>query len=125
MIGSWKLNVLFGGIAFIFGFFLSLVNNMWLTSLFRALIGFILFWGLGYVVRFILFQLGTRKSGDNQHADKNGNESEFTVETKPDESVNTVSNQAVSDGKELKDEASFQAIPLHALHKGKTEEQSN
>ncbi|WP_251554681.1 hypothetical protein [Neobacillus muris] len=52
-----KTPILLGFTAFVISFFVSLLHNTWAMALFRSVIGFVLFFILGLVVRFILNQI--------------------------------------------------------------------
>ncbi|RED66052.1 hypothetical protein [Cohnella lupini] len=57
MIGSWRLNVAFGGFGGILTFLISLSNNPLSTTLMRSLYAFLVFTAIAFVVRFVLSQL--------------------------------------------------------------------
>lgn len=109
MSGSWRINAFLGLIAFIFSYFLSSINNTWQTSLFRAVIGFILFFIAGYLVRLILHQPETESQQPKQNLPKYRSKEE---------------NQTNDTPEVTKDESTFQAVSLNALHDRKGEDQS-
>ena len=104
---NWKLNAILGLTAFLLTYLFSITNNMWPTSLFRACIGFLIFFILGYVLRLVLNQLIIKKSSSSDNEDHLMEGSNTDLETK---------NQ----GDELLEE-SFQQIPLTGLHSGGTD----
>jgi len=59
MIGNIKINVWFGVFGFLITFLFSLSNNLWTTSLVRGCLGFILWFALAFLLRFILGVLAT------------------------------------------------------------------
>ncbi|WP_322922762.1 hypothetical protein [Paenibacillus campi] len=59
MIGNIKFNVWFGVLGFLITFLFSLGNNLWTTSLVRGCLGFILWFALAFLLRFILGVLAT------------------------------------------------------------------
>ncbi|MNB64149.1 hypothetical protein D3C81_63280 [compost metagenome] len=54
MIGTILLNIICGLLGFAFTFLISLQNNLILTSLYRGLFGFILWFLLAFVLRWVL-----------------------------------------------------------------------
>ncbi|MDQ0193466.1 hypothetical protein [Paenibacillus wynnii] len=54
MIGNILLNVLFGLIGFVLTFLVTLGNNLLMTSLIRGFFGFILWFMLAFVLRWVL-----------------------------------------------------------------------
>lgn len=97
MVANWGFNACLGLTALGLTFFFSWQNNTWQTSLFRALIGFILFFLLGYLFRMLLFLIGSKKDG------RTGSVSEL------DTNVNIVL--------EVDKDVAFQPVPLTSLHK--------
>ncbi len=59
MIGNIKINVWSGVLGFLITFLFSLGNNLWTTSLVRGCLGFILWFALAFLLRFILGVLAT------------------------------------------------------------------
>jgi len=57
MIGSWRLNVGFGGFGALLTFIFSLSNNPLGTTLLRSLYAFLVFAAIAFVVRIVLGQL--------------------------------------------------------------------
>lgn len=94
MIRTWKLSSVIGLVAFILTYWLSIYNNTWQTALFRACIGFLLFfiWGLGF--RFILQSI--MQSGQKGNSFDEGIDNEMTEQSEV--------------------EGSFQELSLEALH---------
>ena len=81
------------------------MNNTWQTSLFRAGIGFLLFFTVGYLLLFVLHQILQKKvslSSNDKVAEEG--KPEFEQEKQLVEGP--------------MDESAFQAIPLQALHSG-------
>lgn len=104
MISNLKVNIILGFITFLFTYLFSIVNNTWQTSLFRALLGFLLFFILGFIVLFILGLIGAKKQENSDDSlFKKGHLNEETVQKKNDEI-------------ELKSEPGFQSIGLDSLH---------
>lgn len=106
MVANWGINAILGLTAFLFTYFFSLVNNTWQTSISRAGIGFLLFFILGYIFRFVLYQIALKKTLDL--IQKKSREEENKQEEKRKSHVEEVTM----------DEPSFQAIPLRSLHNG-------
>ncbi|MBL4952963.1 hypothetical protein JK635_12140 [Neobacillus sp. YIM B02564] len=128
MSGSWRINAILGLTAFILSFVLSFVNNTWQTSLFRAVIGFVLFFIFGYLLRMIFQQMTSRKSGDklppqtmNQPYSAKANAAKQS-HSQWQEAVN---GKGKSKAPEVsKENAHFQAISLEALHTKKGSNES-
>lgn len=57
MIGTWRLNVGFGGFGALLTFLFSLSNNPFGTTLLRSIYAFLVFAALAFAVRFVLGQL--------------------------------------------------------------------
>lgn len=53
MIGNIRFNLLAGLTGFIFTFLFTLRNNLWMTSLNRALIAFVIWFALAYLLRWV------------------------------------------------------------------------
>jgi uncharacterized membrane protein YraQ (UPF0718 family) len=104
MIANLKVNIILGFVAFLFTYLFSVANNTWQTSLFRAFLGFLIFFILGFALSFILKQ---------KEAKKHDSMSESPLNVTP-EKVETEQKKLVD--KELKSEPSFQSIPLNSLH---------
>lgn len=101
-----KVNTIIGFIAFLITGLFSLVNNTWQLSLFRAGIGFLLFFILGNLLSILLHQI-LSKNYSNSTRIQNVNEKS---------NKSTVREEKVEDIP--LDEPSFQAIPLQSLHNG-------
>jgi hypothetical protein len=111
MNGKWGISTGFGVIALICTFLFSLMNNTWQTSLFRAGIGFILFFILGFITLVSLKQISQRK---------------ITLQTSGKvEDKNQLTIDQESETEAEMDEMDFQAIPLQALHNGETSKHSD
>lgn len=109
MTGNWKINTILGCTGFLFTYLFSIMNNTWQTSLFRAGIGFLLFFLLAYVLRFVLHQtLEKQKIEAIISPQQEGIVAPSKIE------INEQSEEVVED------EMEFEAIPLHNLHSGKT-----
>ncbi|ETI69332.1 hypothetical protein [Neobacillus vireti] len=106
MAGNWGVNAILGLIAFICTYLFSYLNNTWQTSLFRAGIGLLVFYVLGYIFRFALLQIGSKKNGNYIHKQA------------LDEGIKPQVDQKNEIDEEPIGESSFQSIPLQALHKG-------
>jgi hypothetical protein len=100
MAGNWRVNAMLGITAFLFTYFFSLVNNTWLTSLFRAGIGFLIFFIFGFFLRFVV---------NHQIVSKKNPGEEFSPKVEREKKID----------EEAIDDPLFQALPLHSLHKGK------
>jgi hypothetical protein len=57
MIGSWRLNVGFGGFGALLTFIFSLSNNPFGTTFLRSIYAFLVFAALAFLIRFVLGQL--------------------------------------------------------------------
>ncbi|MFJ7726564.1 hypothetical protein ACIQXV_10390 [Neobacillus sp. NPDC097160] len=106
MAGNWGVNAILGLTAFICTYLFSYSNNTWQTSLFRAGIGLLVFYVLGYIFRFVLQQVGSKKNGA------------YIQKQALDEGINPELDQKNEIVEEPIGESSFQSIPLQALHKG-------
>lgn len=53
MIGNIRFNLLAGLAGFVFTFLFTLRNNLWMTSLNRALIAFVIWFALAYLLRWV------------------------------------------------------------------------
>ncbi|MEH7505272.1 hypothetical protein V7152_25275 [Neobacillus drentensis] len=104
MAANWKLNTILGLTAFLLTFLFSFTKNTWQTSMFRASIGFLLFFVLGYMLSHVLDQMKIKKNSSSVHEPIAVDES--NAETESQKQVEGVL------------EESFQQIPLQALHKG-------
>ncbi|UFJ42149.1 hypothetical protein LOK74_06530 [Brevibacillus humidisoli] len=75
MANTLKFNLLIGGIAFFITFVTALLANVWLVSLIRAVIAFILFFLIGFPVHWAYQQLfgqaeaEEQEGGAGQHVD--------------------------------------------------------
>ena len=65
MAGNWRINAFLALLASLFTFFSSIFNNTWQTSLLRALIGFLLFFFLGNIIRVAINQNNSNKKIQN------------------------------------------------------------
>ncbi|MCH6266809.1 hypothetical protein [Neobacillus citreus] len=103
MSSSWKMNLYLGSITFLLTYLFSIYTNTWQTSLFRASIGFLLFFILGYVLRYLLYHAVVRKD---------------LKQTMLNEEVEHTSNEAQAPyvDKVEGEEPSFQSVPLQSLH---------
>lgn len=108
---KWRVNSILGFIAFLFSFGFSYINNTWQTSLFRAVIGFLLFFLLGALVTIVWNQMISQKNEPLRT--NNRAEEEQNLDDKPKKSA-----------EEQGEEHSFQAMSLGALHKGDSESTS-
>lgn len=104
---NWKVNTLLGTTAFLLTYFFSITNNIWQTSILRAIFGFLFFFLIGYILRFLLSQMNVKKIENNS----NLIHEQFTED---------VLEQAQEEllGELDKEDILFQQIPLHSLHKG-------
>lgn len=105
-------------VALITGLF-SFFNNTWQLSLFRAGIGFLLFFLLGNILSFFLYQKVSKSESKNARDQISNMKSNKSIEIK--EKVEDLQLAETLD--EIVDEPVFQAIPLQSLHNG--EEASN
>lgn len=106
MIAYLKVNAIIGCIVFLITGLFSLVNNTWQLSLFRAGIGFLLFFILGNLLSILLHQILSKNNTNSSQIQNVNEESNLRTEVK----------QLVEDIP--LDEPSFQAIPLQSLHNG-------
>lgn len=97
----------------------SFVNNTWQLSLFRAGIGFLLFFLLGNILSFFLYQKVSKNESKNAQDQISNVKSNKSIEIK--EKVEDLRLAEPLD--EIVDEPVFHAIPLQSLHNG--EEASN
>ncbi|PFP30761.1 hypothetical protein COJ96_02015 [Bacillus sp. AFS073361] len=104
MVANWIVNASLGLTAFLFTYYFSLQNNTWQTALFRAGIGFLLFFILGIILRFILHQIISKKNPELSQ--KQNTVEESSPET---ERTNHVEEVPMA-------EPVFQSIPLDSLH---------
>jgi uncharacterized membrane protein YraQ (UPF0718 family) len=106
MAGNWGVNAILGLTAFICTYLFSYSNNTWQTALFRAGMGFLLFFVFGYIFRYILQQIESKKK------------KEFIQKQNMDEGTTPEKDQKNEADEEQIGESSFQSIPLQALHNG-------
>jgi hypothetical protein len=107
MVANWGVNAIFGLTAFLLTYFFSFANNTWQTSSLRGGIGFLLFFILGYMLRFLLYQIGLMTHLNLNHEQNSGEKSTPEAEQK-------------NDLEEMqRGGPSFQPIPLHSLHNEK------
>jgi uncharacterized membrane protein YraQ (UPF0718 family) len=102
----WKVNGFMGLIVSLFTYLFSYPNNTWQTTLFRAGIGFLLFFVVGIILQFVLHQVNSKNNTDR---DQKQNRLEETQ-------AKSVAN--IQGGDIPLEEPSFQAFPLEALHSG-------
>lgn len=108
MAGNWRVNAMLGITAFLFTYFFSFVNNTWVTSLFRAGIGFLIFFIFSFFLRFVVHhQIVSKKNTGIIQEQNAGEDSSPKMEQEK-----KIDEQPIAD-------PLFQALPLHALHKGK------
>ncbi|HEY2420304.1 MAG TPA: hypothetical protein VGI04_02755 [Neobacillus sp.] len=106
MVANWRANASLGLSAFLLTYLFSQVNNTWKTSLFRAILGFLLFYILAYLFRFFLHQIDAKKNKDLNHESSIGENGSTEAEQ-----INLLKDDSM-------DESSFQFLPLHSLHNG-------
>lgn len=100
---SWRESLFLGTLSFLFTYLFSSINNTWQMSIFRAGIGFLLFFFLGFILKLFFRQIVHKKNT-----------------SLPTEQVNV----ETSDQNELqnsndvnqKDDPLFQEITLGSLH---------
>lgn len=87
MRGTIRWNYIFGAVGSIFALMVSWSNNVWTTSLLRAIIAFVIWFGLAYGVRFALGVLLSDNEGKQPEAgaSKNPNAGTMLDMTTPDE----------------------------------------
>lgn len=87
MRGTIRWNYIFGAVGSIFALMVSWSNNVWTTSLLRAIIAFVLWFGLAYGVRFALGVLLSDHEGKQPEVgtSKNPNAGTMLDMTTPDE----------------------------------------
>ncbi|MDQ1146267.1 hypothetical protein QE429_003094 [Bacillus sp. SORGH_AS 510] len=107
MVLNWKVNTITGSAAFLLTFFFSLSNNTWQTSILRAMIGFLIFFLISYILRFVVGQLSGKgpRNSSIQYSEQHLGE---TLESVQEKTIDEI----------IEEEQSFQHIPLGALHKG-------
>ncbi|HJV47275.1 MAG TPA: hypothetical protein VJ824_16275 [Bacillota bacterium] len=98
MTSGW-INLGLGLIAFFLTFYFSWFNNTWQITMFRAGIGFIVFFLFGYLLRFTLSTITSMNHGAKQIAPAKEIELEKPLEEMGDE-----------------EEGGFQALPIASLH---------
>ncbi len=101
MVGSWRLNVGFGGFGALLTFMFSLSNNPLGTTFMRSLYAFIVFAALALVVRFVLGQvLNPAKKPDAIEFTENERGAVLDITT-PDEgdSLSEMMKEQWADGK--------------------------
>jgi len=99
---KWGVNIILGLLAFVFSWLFSFANNMWLTSLVRACIGFFIFFLFGLILQ-IVFQLFNYSKKDLSKTE--GSISE--IQTR--EEISITSEHQI-------EEHSFTGISLETLH---------
>lgn len=109
-----KVNIIIGFTAFFITGLFSLVNNTWQLSLFRAGIGFLLFFILGNILTFFLYQNLSKSKAETTQTQK-VNENRINI-SEMKEQVEEIT--LTESGDKLVNESSFQAIPLQSLHNG-------
>ncbi|SYX82825.1 hypothetical protein [Paenibacillus alvei] len=87
MRGTIRWNYIFGAVGSIFALMVSWSNNVWTTSLLRAIIAFVIWFGLAYGVRFALGVLLSDHEGKQPEVgtSKNPNAGTMLDMTTPDE----------------------------------------
>lgn len=95
---GWVSSI-FGFMAFLLSYLFSIVNNTWQTSLFRASIGFLLFFALGFMLTTVLQQVLMKRTAES-------------VGANPPEKGKT------EEQLEVNEEDGFQSISLQTLHSG-------
>jgi phosphotransferase system glucose/maltose/N-acetylglucosamine-specific IIC component len=111
MVLNWKVNTMMGLTAFLLTYLFSFTNNTWQTSVFRAGIGFVIFFVLGYIIRVVLYQMSLKKSSSQVENQNTGEASYLDLELEK-------LGEAVIE----EESSSFQQIPLTALHNGENKE---
>jgi zinc transporter ZupT len=107
MVGNWKINISIGLVAFICTLLFSLPNNTWQTTIFRGVIGFIIFFLLGFLIRTLFFQIFASKT-----------KQVIVNDSKPENEAAPLKEE---ESNEIAFDDQFESIPLHALHQeGKT-----
>lgn len=104
---TWKVNTIMGATAFLLTYFFSITNNIWQTSILRAIFGFLFFFLLGYILRLVLSQMNVKKIENNS----NPIHEHFTEDVLEQEQEELL-------GEINKEDRLFQQIPLHSLHQG-------
>ena len=105
MTARWRESLILGVLSFLFTFLFSNLNNTWQMSLFRAGIGFLLFFLLGYIIRFLFHQIASKKSTDivrEQISEELSGQVDFPNRVDINQKVDPL----------------FQEITLGSLHKG-------
>ena len=76
---NWGVNGFIGLTASLVTYFFSYSNNTWQTSLFRAGMGFFLFFVLGFILQFVVHQVDSINSTDWDQ--KQNSEDEIELKT--------------------------------------------
>ncbi|MFD0824946.1 hypothetical protein ACT8ZR_04685 [Neobacillus sp. M.A.Huq-85] len=105
MAANWIVNVILGVVTFLLTFVFSIGNNTWQTSTFRSVIGFLLFFVFGYILRSILYQISVMKTS------KPLEDPSIEEEWETEDYLNRF-------GEKHENESLFQAVTLHSLHNG-------
>jgi len=113
---NWIVTAFIGVLAFILSFCFTIVNNTWLTSLFRAAIGFVVFFILGCIVQIILKLIMSRAADSNirlkQEPGVNG---DVNFSSLAEAEHGNPAGETSNDG----EEPEFQSVSLSSLHNGK------
>ena len=104
MAANWKLNAILGLTSFLLTYLFSVTNNTWQTSMVRACIGFLLFFVLGYLLRFVLKQMKVKQN--------------FSADQEFDTAVGSNTGPVMINQIDEGQADAFQQIPLQTLHKG-------
>jgi len=102
MAATWLVNLLLGVFAFLFTFFFSAPNNTWQLALFRAGIGFLLFFLLGFPLRILLHEIASKKIP--------------YIEPKQKEQIHNHQEPETYEDHLQDDDTLFQPTPLSSLH---------
>ncbi|CEG25930.1 hypothetical protein [Bacillus sp. B-jedd] len=100
---KWGVNIFLGLLAFVFSWLFSFANNMWLTSLVRACIGFFIFFLFGLILQIVLQLFSYRKN--------NLLEAEGTSQ-----SETYIKEKVLNTSEHNNEENSFTGISLETLH---------
>jgi len=104
---TWKFNTIMGATAFLLTYFFSITNNIWQTSILRAIFGFLFFFLLGYLFRIVLSQMNVKNLE---------NKSNLIHEQFTEDDLEQAEEKLL--GELNKEDMLFQQIPLHSLHQG-------
>ncbi|MDF2535262.1 MAG: hypothetical protein K0R18_1421 [Bacillales bacterium] len=105
MVASWRGSLFLGFISFLFTFLCSVGNNTWQMSLFRAVIGFLIFFLLGTILQLLLHLIVPMNSTDMQSEE---DKEELSEQSETQEEIDSTQSE----------DPLFQEVNLGSLHNG-------